>query len=107
MLRRSHPDSRGVLRGPREGGGLPKSVGKRRTDDKEVVAHDQKAKVKTLKVALLLMSEMDGASVVGNSVEPKTERSWHRSDQITDGIRSLMTEEKMQAAGYTRVQGPV
>lgn len=31
-----------------------------------------------MKVALLLMSEMDGASVVGNSVERKTARSWHR-----------------------------
>lgn len=64
---------------PREGGGLPRSVG--RTDDKEGVGHSQTLKVKTLEGALLLMSEMDAARLVGIHVVWRMAR-WC---QITDG----------------------
>lgn len=66
---------------PREGRQLPRSVGKRRTDDKEGVGHSQKPKVKTLEGALHLMSEMDVARLVGKHVTWRTARSY----QITDG----------------------
>ena len=79
---------------PREGGGLPRSVG-RRTDDKEGVGHSQTPKVKTLEGALLLMSEMDVARLVGNHVAWRMGR-WY---QITNGRGENM--------GYMWGQGSV